>query len=55
MPSMLKEVINDRNNCSSETLGLREGCFSGAMLKNSDPSAALEHRKVCAPNLRRSR
>lgn len=40
MPSMLNEVINDRNSCSSDTLGLREGfplgrdedIFSGAML-----------------------
>lgn len=31
MPSILNEAINERNICSSETLGLREGFFSGAM------------------------
>ena len=32
MPSILNDAIKDRNICSSETLGLREGFFSGAML-----------------------
>lgn len=32
MPSMLNDAISERNICSSDTLGLREGLFSGAML-----------------------
>jgi len=32
IPSILNEAINERNICSSETLGLREGFFSGAMM-----------------------
>lgn len=32
IPSMLNDAINERNICSSVTLGLRESFFSGAML-----------------------
>ncbi|MBK9147117.1 MAG: hypothetical protein IPM12_04750 [Flavobacteriales bacterium] len=32
IPSILNDAIKERSICSSETLGLREGFFSGAML-----------------------
>jgi carbamoyl-phosphate synthase large subunit len=32
IPSILNEAINERNICSSETLGLREGFLSAAMM-----------------------
>lgn len=48
MPSMLNEVISERNNSSSETLGLREGFFSAAMA----PRYRIAHDKF--PNVDKS-